>query len=72
MPRSPDVSWNDAKQFVTWLSETAAKTLSAAERGRVGIRRARRDADHLLVGAISFANGMVNCKNCLDTASTSR
>ena len=36
-----NVSWNDAKAYVEWLSQEGRRDLPAAVRGGVGIRRAR-------------------------------
>ena len=38
-----NVSWDDAQTYVKWLSRMTGKTISAAVRGRVRIRGARRD-----------------------------
>ena len=55
-----NVSWNDAQQFVEWLSKVTQKNLSTSERGRMGIRRARRYTDEILVGrSISIRYGQL-------------
>ena len=45
-----NVSWDDAKEFVAWLSKTTGKALSAAERSGMGICRARRLNHAIFVG----------------------
>ena len=45
-----NVSWDDAKQFVAWLSQCDETCLSPPQRSRVGIRGARGHRDALLVG----------------------
>jgi formylglycine-generating enzyme required for sulfatase activity len=62
-----DISWNDAKQFVTWLSQVTQKPYrlpSEAEweyAARGGTQTAYWWGDQ-------FQVGMVNCKNCLNPA----
>ena len=45
-----NVSWNDAKEYVGWLSREDREDISTVERGRVGVRGAGRQHDGLLVG----------------------
>ena len=45
-----NVSWNNAKQYVEWLSARTGQILSAADGGRMGIRRPGRNDDGLFVG----------------------
>ena len=50
-----NLSWTDAQQYVQWLSSVTAKAVPAADRGRVGIRRARRRPKQVLVGRSAAA-----------------
>ena len=45
-----NLSWDDAQEFVAWMSHTYRKSLSTAERSGVGVCSARRLDDALLVG----------------------
>ena len=45
-----DVSWADAVQYAAWLKKTTQQAVSAADRGRMGVRGARQQLDALLVG----------------------
>ena len=50
--RSPmrDVSWSDAVQYTEWLKKTTQPAVPAADRGRMGVCRAREFVDTVLVG----------------------
>ena len=43
-----NVSWEDATAYCAWLSERTGQALSAAQRGRVGVRLPGRDDDAVL------------------------
>ena len=55
-----NVSWSDAKQFVCLARGRNAKAISAAKRSRMGICRARRHANKVLVGrSVSIGHGQL-------------
>lgn len=62
-----DVSWNDAKQFVTWLAETAQKPYRLPSEAEWEYA-ARGGTQTTYWWGDQFRNGMVNCKNCLDAS----
>ena len=59
-----NVSWLDAKEFVSWLSQKTGAELPAAFGGRVGICRARWHRYCVLVGGRSVGTKQANCREC--------
>ena len=49
-----NVSWDDAKAYVAWLSRKTGKTYRLLSRGRARIRGARGDDDAVLVGLVNL------------------
>lgn len=62
-----DVSWNDAKQFVTWLSKETQKPYRLPSEAEWEYA-ARGGTQTTYWWGDQFRNGIVNCKNCLDAA----
>ncbi|MEH2512970.1 formylglycine-generating enzyme required for sulfatase activity/class 3 adenylate cyclase [Nitrobacteraceae bacterium AZCC 1564] len=62
-----DVSWNDAKQFVSWLSQETQKPYRLPSEAEWEYA-ARGGTQTTYWWGDQFQNGIVNCKNCLDTA----
>ena len=50
-----NVEWDDAKQYVAWLSRKTGKDIPAAHGSRMGIWRARRHGDRIAIGAVKQA-----------------
>ena len=49
-----NVSWDQAKAYVAWLSQMTGQAVPAADRGRVGIRGARRHQRRCAPSALSL------------------
>lgn len=62
-----DVSWNDAKQFVAWLSQETQKSYRLPSEAEWEYA-ARGGTQTTYWWGDQFQNGVVNCKNCLDAA----
>ncbi len=62
-----DVSWNDAKQFVTWLAQVTQKPYRLPSEAEWEYA-ARGGTQTTYWWGDQFQNGIVNCKNCLDAA----
>jgi formylglycine-generating enzyme required for sulfatase activity/class 3 adenylate cyclase len=62
-----DVSWNDAKQFVAWLSQETQKPYRLPSEAEWEYA-ARGGTQTIYWWGDQFQNGIVNCKNCLDTS----
>ena len=45
-----NVSWDDAREYVAWLSSQTGAEYRPAERGGVGVRGACRDGDEIQLG----------------------
>ncbi|WP_424629999.1 SUMF1/EgtB/PvdO family nonheme iron enzyme [Bradyrhizobium sp. SYSU BS000235] len=61
-----DVSWNDAKQFVAWLSQETKKPYRLPSEAEWEYA-ARGGTQTIYWWGDQFQNGIVNCRNCLDT-----
>ena len=59
-----NVTWDDAQQYVAWLSQNDRQALSAAHRGRIRICGARRNHDGLSLGRRHRQRTMANCDGC--------
>lgn len=62
-----DISWNDAKQFVTWLSQETQKPYRLPSEAEWEYA-ARGGTQTIYWWGDQFQNGIVNCKNCLDAS----
>jgi formylglycine-generating enzyme required for sulfatase activity/class 3 adenylate cyclase len=66
-----DVSWNDAKQFVTWLAQVTGKNYRLPSEAEWEYA-ARGGTQTRYWWGDQFQPGMANCKNCIDGAAASQ
>ena len=64
-----NISWSDAKQYVAWLAETTQKPYRLPTEAEWEYA-ARAGTQTKFWWGDQFQPGMVNCKNCSDTATT--
>jgi formylglycine-generating enzyme required for sulfatase activity/class 3 adenylate cyclase len=60
-----DISWNDAKQFVTWLAQATGKSYRLPSEAEWEYA-ARGGTQTRYWWGDQFQPGMANCKNCID------